>query len=279
MKKIILTLGLLLALAGLPEGVLAGETSTNSIRADLMPIVAQIQGKLKAGLDTEADMAGGLKALDEVIARHRNDSKEDVAGVYLIKVQIYEQVLDNDDKALEALAVVQKDFAGTQAAQAAGEMAAQIKKGAAAKAIAKALAVGTKFPDFNEKDVTGQPLSVAGRKGKVVLVDFWATWCPPCRAELPNVIALYNKYHAQGFEVVGISLDQDRERLQSFTKAQGMAWPQYFDGLAWEGKLVKQYGVSGIPMTYLLDGQGMIIGKDLRGEELAAAVARGLAAK
>ena len=139
------------------------------------------------------------------------------------------------------------------------------------------LVVGAKFPDFNEKDVAGKPISIANDKGKVVLVDFWATWCGPCRAELPNVLATYNKYHDKGFEIVGISLDQDQAKLADFTKSMNMPWPQIFDGQGWQNKLAVKYGIESIPATFLLDGEGKIIGRDLRGEELPAAVAKALA--
>ena len=109
-----------------------------------------------------------------------------------------------------------------------------------------------------------------------MLLDFWATWCGPCVQELPNVVKTYDKYHSQGFEVIGISLDRDRQKLAGFTKEKKMPWPQYFDGLVWENKLAVKYGINGIPATFLLDGQGKIIAKDLRGEALEQAVAKAL---
>ena len=145
-----------------------------------------------------------------------------------------------------------------------------------AQKIQAALAIGVKFPDFNEKDTAGKPLAIANYKGKVVLIDFWATWCGPCRAELPNVIATYKKYHNQGFEIIGISLDQDQAKLTGFTKSMNMTWPQYFDGQGWGNKLAVKYGMESIPATYLLDGNGKIIGRDLRGDELTQAVAKAL---
>ena len=105
------------------------------------------------------------------------------------------------------------------------------------------------------------------------MIDFWATWCGPCRAEMPNVVATYQKYHAQGFEIIGVSLDENRMALGNYTSAQGLVWPQYFDGRGWENKLAKKYGVESIPMDYLLDRHGVIIGSGLRGENLRMAVA------
>jgi thiol-disulfide isomerase/thioredoxin len=112
-----------------------------------------------------------------------------------------------------------------------------------------------------------------------VLVDFWATWCGPCVGELPNVLKTYEKHHADGFDIIGISLDQDKAKLTSFTKEKNMTWRQYFDGQVWQNKLAVKYGVNSIPATYLLDGEGKIIAKDLRGEALEEAVTRALAKK
>ena len=142
------------------------------------------------------------------------------------------------------------------------------------------LAVGKPFPDFSEKDLDGKPISVGALKGKVVMVDFWATWCGPCRGELPNVIATYQKHHADGFEIIGVSLDQDRDALDKFLKdTDGMTWPQYFDGKGWGNTVAQKYLVQSIPFAVLVGPDGKIIGTKLRGEALETAVAAALAKK
>jgi thiol-disulfide isomerase/thioredoxin len=110
----------------------------------------------------------------------------------------------------------------------------------------------------------------------VVLVDFWATWCGPCIAKLPDIQAAYAKYHDQGFEVVGISLDEEKSRLEQFIKQKKMPWPEYFDGKRWENKLAVKYGVEAIPAGYLLDGNGKIIGNMSGASDLDAAIATAL---
>ena len=111
----------------------------------------------------------------------------------------------------------------------------------------------------------------------MVLVDFWATWCPPCREEVPSVVAAFKKYHDKGFEVVGISLDQDKDALLAFTKAKGMVWPQYFDGKGWDNEISSRFGINSIPAMWLLDKKGMLVSTDAR-EDLDGGIAKLLAA-
>ncbi|HTF89137.1 MAG TPA: TlpA disulfide reductase family protein [Planctomycetota bacterium] len=124
-------------------------------------------------------------------------------------------------------------------------------------------------------DVTGfdgKPINLDDLKGKVVLIDFWATWCGPCVAELPNVIATYKKLHAQGFEIVGISLDSEETKLKDFLASHEMPWVQFYDGKGWENEIAQAYGVQSIPATYLLDKEGNVRAMGLRG----AALGRGI---
>ena len=127
------------------------------------------------------------------------------------------------------------------------------------------------------KDLSGRPLSLAQYKGKVVLLDFWATWCGPCVGEMPNVIASYKEYHAKGFDIVGISLDQSRPALTSFIAQNKMPWRQVFDGKYWSSAVPREYGVRAIPFGLLIGRDGKIAAVDVRGPELTAAIQKALA--
>jgi thiol-disulfide isomerase/thioredoxin len=132
----------------------------------------------------------------------------------------------------------------------------------------------------------GRAVDVATLRGKVVLIDFWATWCPPCIEEIPNVVAAYNQYHDQGFEIVGISFDKapdpakpsprhkTAEGVLAFTREHAMPWPQYYDGLHWNNPYGKQYGIQGIPAMFLLDKRGLIVSTNARGPKLAQEIQR-----
>ncbi|MBC8102815.1 MAG: redoxin domain-containing protein [Cytophagales bacterium] len=140
---------------------------------------------------------------------------------------------------------------------------------------------GTLPLPFSGLDTSGKPLNLAQYKGKVVLIDFWATWCGPCRAELPNVTSVYGKYKPRGFDVVGVSLDEaaDKPKLVSFVQANKMPWRQVFDGGGWQSKLAKTYGVRAIPFTLLIGKDGKIAAVNPRGSDLEPAVKAALAAR
>jgi thiol-disulfide isomerase/thioredoxin len=119
--------------------------------------------------------------------------------------------------------------------------------------------------------VDGSEVDLAKMRGKVVLIDFWATWCGPCVDEVPRVVEAYKKLHGKGFEIVGVSLDQDKERLLQFTTEKGMTWPQYFDGKGWKNEISSKYGISSIPAMWLIDKKGMLASTSARNDLAAAA--------
>jgi thiol-disulfide isomerase/thioredoxin len=247
---------------------------------DLNTLVEKIQEKLKAGKTDETNFTSELKEFDNIIAKHKDSSQDSLAQVQLLKAMLYLQVFDKPDQGTEVLKKIKTDYPNSKLAARVDTILEQVAKQSEAKKIQNALKPGTAFPDFAVKDLEGKPLSVAAFKGRVVLIDFWATWCPPCRAELPNVIATYKKYHDQGFEIIGISLDSEREKLDAFLKKQdGMTWQQYFDGKGWSNELAAKYGVESIPFTVLIGPDGKISGTDLRGEKLTEAVSNALAKK
>lgn len=147
------------------------------------------------------------------------------------------------------------------------------------------LSAGKKAPAFEAKTTDGKTVKFPETyKGKVVLLDFWATWCNPCRAEVPNVVDAYKKFHPQGFEVLGVSLDRGNsgEQLSKFTGDKEMSWPQVYDGKFWQAELAQKYGIMSIPRPILVDGDtGLILaeGEDARGGSLAPAIEKALAAK
>ncbi|MEI6394229.1 MAG: TlpA disulfide reductase family protein [Verrucomicrobiota bacterium] len=246
---------------------------------ELKDLVTKISAKIKEGAKSEQALAPELKEFEALVAKHKGEKSEDAAQILNMEAMLYLQILDNTDKGTELLNQLKRDFPDTKAGQSVDKVLESIKAQEGAKKIQRSLTVGSQFPDFSEKDLAGKPLSIANYKGKVVLIDFWATWCMPCVRELPNVIKAFEAYHKKGFEIIGISLDKDKDKLTAFTKEKDMTWPQYFDGLGWQNKLAVKYGVNSIPATYLLGGDGKIIGKDLGGEALEKALSEALARK
>lgn len=136
--------------------------------------------------------------------------------------------------------------------------------------VLKKVAVGQKFTDFTAKTPDGktQKLSDYAGKGKYVLVDFWASWCPPCRKDMPNIAKAYKEYKDKGLEIVGVSLDEDSAKWNEAITEMTMVWPQLSDGEGWEGEAVTLYGVEKIPQTILINPEGIIIEKNLKGDKL-----------
>jgi thiol-disulfide isomerase/thioredoxin len=198
---------------------------------------------------SEADVA---KACEEILAAPDAD-KETKSFASFLRASAAEGDEANFTKLAEAHLKEYPDFRGNK------QLESMLKTKAAERDLK------TKPLELSFAAVDGKAIDVAKLRGKVVLIDFWATWCGPCVAEVPNVVASYGKLHDKGFEIVGISFDQDKGALEKFTKEKGMTWPQYFDGKGWQNQFGQKFGINSIPRMWLVNKQGMVV--DTNGRE------------
>jgi peroxiredoxin len=144
----------------------------------------------------------------------------------------------------------------------------------------KSVAVGQKAPDFTLNDPEGKPVSLSSKIGsKLLLIDFWAGWCGPCRRENPNVVKVFTEFHKKGFDVIGVSLDQNKDEWVKAISSDNLAWTHVSDLQYWNSAAARLYAVSAIPANFLLDQNGVIIAKNLRGDALTTKVKEVLEAK
>ena len=183
-------------------------------------------------------------------------------GVFLFKQTFYNNSTDENEALLQQIPA---NFQNDETIVRIKEMTDKQKK----------TAVGTQFVDFEMQTPEGKAVKLSDYvgKGKVVLVDFWASWCGPCRREMPNLVETYAKYKGKNFEIVGVSLDQDGAAWKEAIKKLNMTWPQMSDLKFWQSEGAQLYAVNSIPHTVLIDGSGKIIARGLHGEELQAKIA------
>jgi peroxiredoxin len=198
----------------------------------------------------------------------KNGDKEDerVGYAHFYLAEAYKS-LDKFDKAKENYKIFVEEYAYVNP-----KFLASAQSSLEDLEVLKTLAVGNKPMPFSVDGLDGKKITLADYKGKVVLLDFWATWCMPCKVEMPNVIRIHKKFNKKGFEIIGISLDNDKAAVEKYIKDNEMIWPQFFDGKGWRNTVAEQYRVRSIPSTYLIDKQGKIRFRSLRGKELETAV-------
>lgn len=231
------------------------------------------------------------KALDvaskkEMNAKGKAKIKQQYQKLFLSKAIAQEGFIKRHSNSLVSLNLLRSAFNPQQNPEKSAELYdalnADIKASSMGQAYllsigkAKALTIGNSPPDFIMKNTRDEEISLSSFKGKYVLVDFWASWCAPCRVENPNLVKAYEKYKDRGFEILGVSLDggeNAKEKWMDAIKKDGLAWEQVSDLRGWGSAVVQLYQISAVPTNYLLDPNGKIIGKDLRGEDLEAKLA------
>lgn len=246
-------------------------TPTNDAYQEVRGQLGEINKQMMAVYETMSDTTltdeqreSKMKEMNELQDKMMEITKAGIAknitnlvGIHLLKNNYYYLEADELDPLMPQIPA---EFAND-------EVIIKIKKNVEKM---KATAVGKKFTDFEMATPDGKAVKLSdyAGKGKVVLVDFWASWCGPCRRDMPNLVETYAKYKNKGLEIVGVSLDQSGEAWKDAIKKLNITWPQMSDLKYWNSEGAQLYAVSSIPHTMLIDGEGTIIARGLHGEEL-----------
>jgi peroxiredoxin len=208
----------------------------------------------KAKIDYQAMIDNNQVFTKNFIKKHSNS----VVAAYIARYQLAEQAGDAE---LDSIVT------SFPAEIAESEYVKELKKMIEER---QKTAIGAVAPDFTMNDRDGKPVELSSLRGKVILVDFWASWCAPCRQENPNVVKVYNEFHPKGFEILGVSLDRSKDDWLKAIADDKLTWMHVSDLQYWQNAAARLYGVNSIPMNFLLDKDGKIIAKSLRGADLEA---------
>jgi peroxiredoxin len=281
MKQLFLLFFCLLPLVALSQNV--RDLTEEEIRKDkdyiaLQSQIKPVEEKINA-IQKEYEQAPAVKKNDPVfqkaIEKRYNDAVSEVKSLlqtfvtrhpnsFISLLVLNELINSNTGVDISALAGLYKNLSEpVKKTNLGGHLGNQIQK-------ASRTAIGAVALDFTQNDPNGKPIKLSDFRGKYVLIDFWASWCGPCRQENPNIVKAYAQFKNKNFEILGVSLDNPNAKtawLNAIEKDK-LTWPQVSDLQGWKNQVALLYGVESIPQNYLIDPKGVIIAKNLRGEEL-----------
>jgi len=237
-------------------------TEMEKLNKEVMALRGKYQNAMATGNTNEADKANidYQAMIDNNKVFTKNFIKEHPGSVVSAFITISQMIEQLDDAELETITnSFTPEIASSEYVVKLKEIVQEKKK----------TAIGAVAPDFTMNNTEDKPVQLSSLRGKVVLVDFWASWCKPCRQENPNVVKLYQQYKDKGFQIIGVSLDRGRDEWIQAIKDDKLDWIHVSDLQYWQNSAARLYGVNAIPQSFLLDKDGVIIGKGLRGEDLA----------
>lgn len=228
------------------------------------------QSNNKAGLESLNNQYSSIKKeMDDYMFNFPQENKEAFISLILLQSR-FESPKFNLVEVKKIYNSYSDDLKATKIGKSIQEKLNIIEKNSELKP--ETALIGKMAPDFSAKNPQGQLVSLKQSLGKVTIIDFWASWCGPCRAENPNVVALYNELHSKGLNIIGVSLDEDLNKWNEAIAKDKITWTQVSNLKKWKDPIAISYGIEQIPTTFILDSNGIILEKDLRGEELKTKV-------